>query len=191
MRLAYPDSYVVLGEWRVSPSAGTFRDVMSRFPTGVVVVTTRVADDDFAMSASSFTSVSLDPLLVLICVQQDTWFHNAITSAGDWAVNVLPEDGGEHADWFAHNGRPMPKGTDQVHRSESSNLLYVTDAVAHLECRTQQIHQAGDHDIVIGEVLDAHVASEDMPLVYWKSRYHEGLTQTDPFPPQAATRAPE
>lgn len=172
----------------MSPSANTFRDVMSRFPTGVVVVTTRVADSDYAMSASSFTSVSLDPLLVLICVQQDTGFHNAITSANDWAVNVLPEDGGEHADWFARNGRPMPAGTDRVRRSATSDLLFVTDAVAHLECRTQQIHSAGDHDIVIGEVLDAQVASEQMPLVYWRSRYHEGLTQTDPFPPQASTR---
>lgn len=85
----------------MSPTVGAFRDVISRFPSGVVILTTRLDEDDYAITVSSFTSVSLDPLLVLVCVAQDTRFHRALTQAGAWAVNVLPEDGGEHADWFA------------------------------------------------------------------------------------------
>lgn len=175
----------------MSPTVTTFRDVMSRFPSGVVVVTTRSGHHDYAMTASSFTSVSLDPLLVLICVAQESRFHAALKRTGAWAVNVLSEDSGGRADWFARNGRPMAPGKspEAMIRRGSSGIVLLRDAVAHLECRTSQIHTAGDHDIVVGAVTAARVVSQDLPLVYWQSKYHQGLTRTEPWPPHAQQRA--
>lgn len=151
-----------------------FRAVMSRFATGVTVVTCRQDGFDHAMTANSFTSVSLDPALVLVCVEDDSRFHEAITAVGRWSVSVLSESQRGRAAWFATRGRPLVGQFDSTptHRSAVTDALLLDDALVTLDCATTDVHRAGDHDIVVGEVLDLRLARPDAsPLLYFGSRF--------------------
>ncbi|MDH4016127.1 MAG: flavin reductase family protein, partial [Actinomycetota bacterium] len=89
------------------PTAARFRRATGRYATGIAVITTRADGLDHAMTANSFTSVSLDPLLALVCVERDSRFHSAVLAAGTWAVSFLPEGQEATARWFATRGRPL------------------------------------------------------------------------------------
>src|SRR6187551_1696115 len=84
-----------------------FRRAVGHFATGVTVVTARVDGIDHAMTASAFTSVSLDPVLVLVCVDKEARFRDAVLESGQWGVSVLSVAGRQAADWFATKGRPL------------------------------------------------------------------------------------
>jgi len=151
-----------------------FRHVMGRYATGVAVVTCVQGGMDHAMTANSFTSVSLDPPLVLVCVEQDSRFHDAITTVPRWGVSVLAEGQRGRARWFATRGRPLVGQFDATpsRRSAVSGALLLDDALATLECRTVAVHPAGDHDIVLGEVLALDLGSPDAePLLYFGSEF--------------------
>lgn len=141
---------------------------MAHFPNGVVVVTTRVDGSDHAMTANSFTSVSLDPPLVLFCVQRDSRFHAAITAADDWMVNLMSDGQAEAARWFAERGRPLAGQMDVVaHTRDDMGLAMVEGACSYIRCSTQDIHQAGDHSIVVGRVQAITESDlETPPLLY-------------------------
>lgn len=134
-----------------------FRAAIGRLPAGVVVVTLRWRDIDYAMTASAVSSVSLDPPLVLFCVHQDARFREALDSVDLWAFSVLSDTAGPVADWLASPGRPAIGQVDRVPHTvgDRTGAVLVDDAAAWFECRTTAIHRAGDHDIVVGEVLDA------------------------------------
>ena len=160
------------GRARVAPDE--FRAVMSRFSTGVAVVTCVQDGFDHAMTANSFTSVSLDPPLVLVCVENDSRFHEAISHAGSWAVSVLDAGQRGRARWFATRGRPLVGQFDSTPttRSHVTGSLLIDGALAVLECRTVAVHPAGDHDIVVGEVLGMALPGTDgEPLVYFRSGF--------------------
>jgi len=160
------------GKVRVAPQE--FRAVMSRFATGVIVVTCVQDAFDHAMTANAFASVSLDPALVLVCVENDSRFHEAIGHAELWAVNVLDASQRGRASWFATRGRPLVGQFDSTPttRSQITGSLLLDGALAVLECRTVAVHPAGDHDIVVGEVLGMRTPRPDGdPLVYFRSAY--------------------
>ena len=87
--------------------ADQFRLAMGRFATGVTVLTTFSGGHDHAMTANALTSVSMDPLLVLVCVEVDARFHDAITESGVWGVSVLGVDQRPVAQWLSTQGRPL------------------------------------------------------------------------------------
>lgn len=161
--------------------AAGFRQAAGRYATGVTVVTTRSEGQDHAMTANSFTSVSLDPLLVLVCVERDSRFHEAVLEAGTWAVSVLDAGARRHARWFATRGRPLVGQFGQVpHHRGTSDLILLDEAIAWFECRTTDLTTAGDHDILVGEVTRIPAIDPDRrPLLYWSSGYHE---LGDPIP---------
>jgi flavin reductase len=132
------------------PTAAQFRRATARYATGIAVVTTVVDGVDHAMTANSFTSVSLDPLLALVCVERDSRFHGAVLAAGTWAVSF-----------------------DRVPTRRATNgCLLLTDGLAALELSTDQVVPAGDHDILIGAVTEVHEAVSDAPpLVYFGSTF--------------------
>lgn len=134
-----------------------FRAAIGRLAAGVVVVALRWRDVDYAMTASAVASVSLDPPLVLFCVHTDARFRDALDHTDLWALSILSDTAGPVADWLASPGRPAIGQLDRVpHRvGERSGAVLVDDAAAWFECRTSAIHRAGDHDIVVGEVLTA------------------------------------
>lgn len=131
-------------------------------------MTTRLDDGDHAMTANSFTSVSLDPLLVLFCVQRDSRFHAAIHTADRWVVNILAAEQAPVARWFAERGRPLG-GQMQVveHTRDDDGIPLLDGAIGYLACTTEAIHPGGDHSIVVGRVHRiAHADLQAMPLVY-------------------------
>ncbi|MGE0818692.1 MAG: flavin reductase family protein [Candidatus Nanopelagicales bacterium] len=154
--------------------ADEFRTVMSRFATGVTVVTCVQDGFDHAMTANSFASVSLEPALVLVCVEADSRFHEAVLHAGAWNVSVLDEHQRGRASWFATRGRPLVGqfDTTPTRRSSETGALLISDSLATLECVTEAVHHAGDHDILVGRVVGMDLARPDgRPLLYFGSSY--------------------
>lgn len=157
-----------------TPTAAQFRRAVARYATGIAVVTTVADGVDHAMTANSFTSVSLDPLLALVCVERNSRFHSAVLAADRWAVSFLPDGQEAAARWFATRGRPLAGQFDAVPTRRAANgCLLLTDGLAALELRTEQVVPAGDHDILIGAVTAVHEAvGGARPLVYFASTFH-------------------
>lgn len=156
-----------------SVDVDAFRRAVGHFATGVTVATTVVGVTDHAMTASAFTSVSLDPVLVLLCVDRDARFRDAVLESGVWAVSILSADDRRAAEWFAMKGRPLIGQLDRFphHRGHTGAAL-LDGACSWVECRTTAVHDGGDHDIVLGAVLRAEQGRRDAsPLVYHRGRY--------------------
>ena len=153
--------------------AAAFRRAVGQFASGVTVCTTTVGSLDHAMTASAFTSVTLEPLLVLVCVDKEARFRDAVVEAGTWAVSVLSVHGRRAADWFATKGRPLVGQLDQYpHHRGVTGAPLLDGALAWVECRTEAVYDGGDHDIVLGAVLAVAEGDRDSDaLVYHRSRY--------------------
>ncbi|WP_018655735.1 flavin reductase family protein [Actinomadura flavalba] len=153
---------------------GRFRAVAGRFATGVAVVTTVADGVDHAMTVNAFTSVSLDPLLVLFCAEKTARFHDAVLATGTWGVSLLARDMAETSQRFATRGRPLDDqlaGLEHT-RGARTGAALLGGAVATLECRTHAVHEGGDHSIVVGEVLDLDAPEvAAAPLVFYEGRY--------------------
>lgn len=153
------------------------RRAAGRVPTGIVVVSAILDDVEHAMTVSAFTTVSLEPPLVLFCAQKIARFHEAVLKAGFWSVSVLGDGSEEIATWLAKRGRPLAGQLDQIpHRpGPVTGAPLLDDAVATMECQTTDIHDGGDHSIVVGLVLAASVgpAGRDgvSPLVHFRGGY--------------------
>ncbi len=147
---------------------------MGRFATGVCVVSTLLDGMDHAMTVNTFTSVSLEPLLVLVCVETESRFYDAVLESGQWAVSVLDAAARPAAAWLATRGRPLDGQLDQVphHRGPVTGAAVLDQASAWLECGTHGVYPGGDHVILVGEVLSAGLGSDDGgALVYHRSDY--------------------
>ncbi|MGB9012483.1 MAG: flavin reductase family protein [Aeromicrobium sp.] len=151
----------------------TFRAALSRFGSGVTVVSTVLDGVDHLMTASAFTSVSLDPPMVLVCSHRTSRFHDAVLEAGTWGVSILAERGMKTSAWFAHRGRPLEDQLSGIaHHRGTSGVALLDEALGWLECRTQAVHYGGDHAIIVGEVVAAGVMQNaDDPLMYYRSHY--------------------
>ncbi len=153
-----------------------FRRAVGRFATGVCVVSTVHDGLDHAMTANAFTSVSLEPPLVLMCVEQEARFHDAVVAGGTWGVSVLDATARAASAWLATRGRPLQGQLDRIpyHRGRHTGAALLDQALAWLECRTQDIVTAGDHSIVVGRVLSSRVGRDGTgPLLYFRSGYRE------------------
>ncbi len=155
------------------PDAGVFRRAAGRIPTGIVVVSTSLQGTGHAMTVSAFTSVSLDPLLVLFCAEKIARFHDAVLEAGIWSVSVLDEESEKTARWLATRGRPLEGQLDMIahHRGPVTGAPILDAALAALECRTTAVHDGGDHSIVVGEVVGVTEPTDGGPLIYFSGGY--------------------
>jgi flavin reductase (DIM6/NTAB) family NADH-FMN oxidoreductase RutF len=155
----------------VDPQA--FRRAAGRLPTGIVVVGTSLHGTSHVMTVSAFTSVSLDPLLVLFCAEKIARFHDAVLEAGIWSVSVLDEGSEKTARWLATRGRPLDGQLDGIshHSGPVTGAPILDAALAALECRTTAVHEGGDHSIVVGEVVSVTEPAEGSPLIYFSGGY--------------------
>jgi flavin reductase (DIM6/NTAB) family NADH-FMN oxidoreductase RutF len=156
------------------PDVDSYRRAMGRFATGVTMLTTRSGDVDYAMTASALTSVSLEPMLLLVCIEREARFHDVVLEAGVWGVSVLSVGDRPGADWLATRGRPLHGQLDRIahHHGPRTGVALLEGALSTFECRTTDVYPAGDHSIVVGEVVS--VASDPRPgeaLVYYRGRY--------------------
>jgi flavin reductase (DIM6/NTAB) family NADH-FMN oxidoreductase RutF len=151
-----------------------YRRVIGRFATGVTVITTVLDGEQHAMTCNSFTSVSLDPVLVLFCPEKIARFHDAVLASGSFAVSVLAQGQEQVSRRFAVRGRPLEDQFDALPLvvGELTGAAVLDGALAALECRTVSTTDAGDHTVVIGEVLGLGVPEPaGDPLLYYEGRY--------------------
>jgi len=153
-----------------TPSAETtrqLRDAYGRFATGVCIVTTQTPSGPIGMTANSFSSVSLDPPLVLWCPAKASARTPHFTAATHFAIHVLCAEQAKQAVDFAKDGRAF----DGVELSEGQGgVPLLSGCSARFECVVRQVHEAGDHLIQIGEVLRAEL-SEAAPLIFCNGQF--------------------
>lgn len=144
-----------------------FRSVMSRFASGVSIITTRNAGVDYGLTASAVTSLSLDPPMLLICLNKASNTRDAIAEAQAFTVNILREDQSELARRFA---------TSQPGKFEGQSISYgelgvplLDNMLATMECSVVEIVSGGTHSIFLAEVQTAQATAE-MPLAYFRGR---------------------
>src|SRR5688572_30056341 len=129
-----------------------FRRALAQFASGVTAVTTRDASGNpFGLTVTAFSSVSLDPPLVLVCVDARSETHAGFRDSGTFGVSVLAEDQEEVSRRFAWSGRAKFDTGDLV--AGAMGVPLVAGALAHLECRVVAAHAAGDHTIYVGEIV--------------------------------------
>ncbi|HEY3257471.1 MAG TPA: flavin reductase family protein [Gemmatimonadaceae bacterium] len=146
-----------------------FRSVMGRFASGVTVVTSISPDgEDEGMTVSAFCSLSLDPPLILCCVDRSASMYDSLASATGFIVNILSERQEPLARRFSG---PDPNRFDGIGYSRGLNgITILDDVLGYLECRRVATHHGGDHSIYVGEVEAAN-ASEGRPLLYYRGGY--------------------
>ena len=147
----------------------SFRDVLGRFPTGVVVVAARTPAGPLGIAMNSFASVSLDPPLVMVCAAYSSVTWPGIRAAGGFAVSVL---GAEHEDLcrlFSTRGADRFTGPDWTDTASGHPVL--TDALGWLDCRIAAVQPAGDHELVLARALAGAVGDRAGPLVFHSGRY--------------------
>jgi flavin reductase (DIM6/NTAB) family NADH-FMN oxidoreductase RutF len=153
---------------------GAFRRAAGRFATGICVVSTRVDGHDHAMTVNAFASVSLDPLLVLVCVETEARFHDAILEAGTWGVSILDSSARSVAAWLATRGRPLQGQLDRIPFTPGplTGAPLLEASLATMECRTEAVYPGGDHSVVLGRVLAVDARDRDSgALIYYRGGY--------------------
>jgi flavin reductase (DIM6/NTAB) family NADH-FMN oxidoreductase RutF len=159
-----------------SLSPAYLRDALAHFASGVTVVTACSESGPVGVTASAFTSVSLTPPLVLVCLARAANAQRVVIAAEFFAVSVLAEAQAWIAESFARSGVDRFRGVP-VYPSNDDALPLVEGALVHLQCRRRATHDGGDHDIVIGEVRSA-LAAPGRPLLYYRRRFG-GFTARD------------
>ena len=146
-----------------------FRQVLGHFASGVTVVTTEHAGQLYGMTVSSFSSLSLNPPLVLICIDTSLPTHKALQDAQHFAINILSKQQEHLSRRFAT--RELDKFQGVAYTIWQLQAPLLDCALATIECRLQTTYTVGDHTIFVGEVIDAQVG-EGTPLLYYRRGYH-------------------
>jgi len=153
----------------LSVSPDEFRAVLGRFPSGVTVVTTKADDGiDHGMTVSAFCSVSLDPPLVLICIEKTASAHSALTAANGFVVNILSAKQEQLARRFSIVDIDRFEGVGFTRSAKGYAAL--DDVLAVIECDRVSTCEGGDHTIILGEV-QATRAESGTPLLYYRGGY--------------------
>ncbi|HLG14029.1 MAG TPA: flavin reductase family protein [Blastocatellia bacterium] len=146
-----------------------FRLVMSQFASGVTVVTARCDDDKLrGLTVSAFTSLSLEPPLILVCLDKRASLHDHLKVDMYFAVNILAEEQESVSRRFASKEEDRFNGLGYREAPRGSPLL--EGAVASVECRLVSVYPGGDHTIFVGEV-DSSVVNGGSPLAYFRGGY--------------------
>lgn len=162
-----------MSEQTPQPTEAAFREVMGRFATGVTVMTVRAGGVPHGMTANAVSSVSLEPRLVLVCVERSTVMADRVIAAEAFALNILAADQTEISNRFADGDRPDgdPQFEGLATTTAVTDAPVLTDALAWLDCRVWATYDGGDHLIVVGEVVGVGEVRAAAPLVYYGSRY--------------------
>jgi flavin reductase (DIM6/NTAB) family NADH-FMN oxidoreductase RutF len=147
-----------------------FRTAMGHFVSGVTVVTTRSGREPVGLTVSAFCSLSLDPPLVLVCIEKSVRSHDAIREAGVFAVNILSSHQEQLSRRFASStddkfeGVGLREGFDEVPLLEGALTI--------VQCRVRDELEGGDHTIFVGEVTEVEIGQGE-PLLYYRGGYRE------------------
>ena len=145
---------------------------LGSFATGITVVTARLDGHLHGMTANAFCAVSLDPPLVLICVDKSARMHDFIGRSGAFAVNMLSSDQEHLARHFARRGRPLEGEFARVpYTVGCTGCPLLSGAAAYVECRLHDACAGGDHTIYVGAVQATHACLERRPLLHCRRQY--------------------
>jgi 3-hydroxy-9,10-secoandrosta-1,3,5(10)-triene-9,17-dione monooxygenase reductase component len=155
-----------------NPDPASLRTVLGTFATGVAVVTATTPDGPVGMTANSFTSVSLEPPVVLFCAAHSSRTYPHIQRAGAFAVNILSRSQEQVSTTFAKKGEDRFAQVDT--ETDITGAPILTETMAYLDCRIIDRIERGDHVIVLGEVAAAGVQQDDEcePLLFFRGSYH-------------------
>jgi len=156
-----------------SLSSFEFREALGHFTTGVTVVTVeREPGKIHGMTANSFTSVSLNPKLILVCVDQHAKMLPLLEEKKHFGISVLRAGQEAISEYFA-KGEQSTEAEERLsirYRWTPSGILVLENTLLHLSCKVIESHIAGDHTIFVGEVEDAEI-HEGEPLLYFRGKY--------------------
>ena len=146
-----------------------FRDALGCFPTGVAVVTAAGVDGHFGITVNSFTSVSLEPPLLLWCMDRRSRRHDIFVKAAGFTVSIL---GTDHKEVSSRLARPGEHALDGITLLETVlGPPALADSLAVFECAAEKMMEAGDHTILLGRVLRFSCPAASAPLVYFRGKY--------------------
>jgi flavin reductase (DIM6/NTAB) family NADH-FMN oxidoreductase RutF len=150
-----------------------FRAVMSRFATGVTVATTCQGSRRVGITVNAFASVSLEPPLVLICLDRTSRVHDIFIKSGIYAINVLSSDQEELSRCFAGDTECRhDEFCGVASHPEVTGAPVFDDALAFVDCRIEHVYDGGDHDILVGRVVALGTGEGGAaPLLYYRSHY--------------------
>lgn len=146
---------------------------MRRFATGVMVLTVNDRGESHAITVNAVTSLSLDPLLMLVCIERNARSHELLRRAGAFALNILTEGQRELGERFAYDreARTRPEAFARGYAGETGALIF-QDSLGFLECRITAEYPGGDHTIFIGQVVRAELKEPERgPLLYYGGRW--------------------
>jgi flavin reductase len=156
-----------------APTPADFRAVMGRFATGVALMTTVRDEVPHGMTANAVTSVSLDPMLVLVSVERRTVMAEQVIEAGVFALSFLSGDQEHLSNRFADPQRPLGHaqfaGVETFEVETGCPLL--THGIGWLDCTVWAVHDGGDHILVLGEVVALGAGDTEGPLVFYRGAY--------------------
>jgi len=152
-----------------------FREALGFFATGVTIVTVDLDGEVHGMTANAFASVSLNPLLLLVCVDHSARTHAHLHSKKRFGINILSEDQRLISEYYArlaysHERAEEEAGARFDRTVQGTPILQ--GALAYLECKLQSTQEAGDHTVFIAEVEDVVVRQGD-PLLFFRGKYRE------------------
>jgi flavin reductase (DIM6/NTAB) family NADH-FMN oxidoreductase RutF len=146
------------------------RQIMGHFATGVTIITALDGDEPVGLTAQSFTSLSLDPPLILFCPGKTSTTWPRIERAGSFTVNILGQAQEAICRTFAASGADKFAGVEWT-PSDVTGAPVLDDVLAWVDCRLESQHDAGDHLIVIGRVVDLSVEEEGKPLLFYRGGF--------------------
>lgn len=153
-----------------------YRQAMGRFASGVAVATSRLRGQHVAMTVDSLTSVSLEPVLLLVSLHAEARVLEGVLGGGPLGISILAARQRATATWLAQHGRPLHGQLAGVphHEGGVTGAALVDGALATFECRPYAVHEAGDHSLVLGEVVAMSASPTDEPaLVHYRGRLGE------------------
>ncbi|MGH8988566.1 MAG: flavin reductase family protein [Acidimicrobiales bacterium] len=147
-----------------------FREVLGRFPSGVTVVTAFEAGVPVGFTCQAFSSLSLRPPMVVLAPSKNSTSWPRMIEAGEFCVNILTDEQQEVSDAFAERGANKFEGVSWHVGAAGTPVL--DGSLAWVECALDAVHDAGDHELVTGRVLELGVG-EGSPLVFYRSEYRK------------------
>lgn len=149
-----------------------FRNFFGFFATGVTVLTTSNHGKPLGMTANAVSSLSLDPMLLLVCIDQGASVHRAVQDAGSFALNILAEDQQHLSTLFASHGEPDEPLGGVAHHSGLTGAPLLDGTLAWVECELRERFRGGDHTIFVGEPVAFEVSRpEAAPLLFFLGQY--------------------
>jgi flavin reductase (DIM6/NTAB) family NADH-FMN oxidoreductase RutF len=155
-------------------SADDFKGALGSWAAGVTVVTTRHENLVYGLTVSSFSSLSLEPRLIMVCFANSNRIVEMVRESKVFAVSILSEGQSEISNWFSRSGREPVEAFEEFSTIEwHTGSPIIAGAVAHLDCALDSLVPAGDHTIGIGSVIGASYDASLLPLMYYRRGYRK------------------